>query len=67
MNALFRMLPLLIPLFAVDAVLAAAAVLHILRHPRYRFGSRGFWLAVAVVFLLVEPVLYFAAGRGETP
>ena len=65
MNALWEMLPLLIPVFILDAVLAVAAAVHVLRHPRYRFGSRAFWLVVVVAFLLVGPVAYFAVGRGE--
>lgn len=65
MDAFLEMLPLLIPIFAVDAVLAVAAVLHVLRHPRYRFGSKPFWLVVVVALLLIGPVTYFLVGRGE--
>lgn len=65
MNAFWEMLPLLIPVFILDAVLAVAAAIHVLRHPHYRFGSRAFWLVVVIAFLLVGPVAYFAVGRGE--
>lgn len=65
MDAFLEMLPLLIPIFAVDAVLAVAAVLHVLRHPRYRFGSKPFWLVVVVALLLIGPTVYFVVGRGE--
>lgn len=65
MDALLEMLPLLIPIFVVDAVLAVAAALHVLRHPHYRFGSKAFWLVVVIVFLLIGPVTYFVVGRGN--
>ena len=65
MDALLEMLPLLIPILVLDAVLAVAAALHVLRHPHYRFGSRVFWLVVVVVFLLFGPIIYFVVGRGE--
>ncbi len=65
MDALLEMLPLLIPVFVLDAVLAVAAALHVLRHPHYRFGSKAFWLVVVIVFLLIGPVTYFVVGRGN--
>ncbi len=65
MDALLEMLPLLIPIFVLDAVLAVAAALHVLRHPHYRFGSKAFWLVVVIVFLLIGPVSYFVVGRGN--
>ena len=65
MDALLEMLPLLIPILVLDAALAVAAVLHVLRHPHYRFGSKAFWLVVVVVFLFIGPITYFVIGRGE--
>lgn len=41
MDALSEMLPLLVPILVLDAVLAVAAALHVLRHPHYRFGGRA--------------------------
>lgn len=67
MDSLLEMLPLLVPILVLDAALAVAAVLHVLRHPHYRFGSRAFWLAVVVVALLIGPITYFVVGRGEEP
>ncbi len=65
MNILFEILPLLIPVLFVDIALAVAAVRHILRHPRYRFGNRAMWLVIAVVLLLFGPIIYFVFGKGE--
>lgn len=65
MDTLLRILPVLIPILVMDIVLAVAAVLHILRHPHYRFGNKGMWLAIAIVFLLFGPIIYFVFGKGE--
>ncbi len=40
MNTLFEILPLLVPVLLIDIALAVAAVRHVLRHPRYRFGNK---------------------------
>ena len=65
MNSLFGILPLLIPVLIVDIVLATAAVVHILRHPGYRFGNKIMWLVIATVLLLFGPIIYFVFGKGE--
>ncbi len=61
MNSLFEILPLLIPVLIMDIALAAAAVVHILRHPYYRFGNKIMWLVIAVF----GPIIYFVFGKGE--
>lgn len=65
MNTLFDILPLLVPVLLVDIALAVAAVRHILRHPRYRFGNRVMWLVIVVVLLLFGPIVYFVFGKGK--
>lgn len=65
MNTLFEILPLLVPVLLVDIALAVAAVRHILRHPRYRFGNKAIWLVIAIVLLLFGPIIYFVFGKGE--
>ncbi|MEY8265485.1 PLDc N-terminal domain-containing protein [Lachnospiraceae bacterium 64-25] len=65
MNILFEILPFLVPVLLVDIALAVAAVRHILRHPRYRFGNRTIWLVIVVVILLFGPIIYFVFGKGE--
>ena len=65
MNSLFGMLPLLIPILIMDIALAAAAVVHILRHPHYRFGNKTMWLVIAIALLLFGPIIYFVFGKGE--
>lgn len=65
MNTLFEIMHLLAPILLVDIILAVAAVRHILRHPRYRFGNKTMWLVIAVVLLLFGPIIYFVFGKGE--
>jgi hypothetical protein len=65
LNTLFEILPFLIPVLLIDIALAAAAVRHILRHPRYRFGNRAMWLVIVVVLLLFGPIIYFIFGKGD--
>lgn len=65
MYSLLEMVPILIPVLLVDIVLAIAAILHILRHPHYRFGNRVMWLMIVVILLLFGPVIYFVLGKGE--
>ena len=65
MNTLFEILPLLVPVLLVDIALAVAAVRHILRHPRYRFGNRAMWLVIVVVLLFFGPIIYLVFGKGE--
>ena len=65
MDTLFKMLPLLTPILLLDLALAAAAVVHILRHPHYRFGNKIMWLVIAIILLLFGPVIYFVFGKGQ--
>jgi len=65
MDTLFQMLPLLTPILLLDLALAAAAVVHIIRHPHYRFGNKIMWLAISTILLLFGPVIYFVFGKGQ--
>ncbi len=58
-------LPLFIPLILLQLGLMVTALIHVLKHPNYRFGNRGFWLIVVVFFQMIGPVVYFIFGRGE--
>nr|NLJ03118.1 PLDc_N domain-containing protein [Bacillota bacterium] len=41
------------------------ALVHIFKHPTYRFGSRAMWIAIVVLFQMIGPIVYFVFGRGE--
>lgn len=65
MKNLLPYLPFLIPIAAIELVLAVTALIHVLRHRTYRFGNRVFWVVVVLVVEIVGPILYFAVGRGD--
>lgn len=65
MDKLLQYLPFLLPLFILQVVLLITALLHVLRHPNYRFGNRVMWVLVVVLLTIIGPVLYFVAGRGD--
>jgi hypothetical protein len=64
-DILIKYLPLLIPLFAVQIILAVVALVHVLRHPRYRFGNKIMWILIVLLVNMIGPILYFVFGRGE--
>ena len=65
MDKLMEYLPFLIPVFLIQLALMITALLHVLKHPQYRFGSRTMWILVVVLLQIIGPVAYFAFGRGE--
>ncbi|MCR1840165.1 PLDc N-terminal domain-containing protein [Murimonas intestini] len=65
MDVLIEYLPVLIPLIVLEVALALTALIHVLRHPNYRFGNKVFWCIFVVIVQFIGPIVYFAAGRGE--
>ncbi len=65
MNTITQYLPILIPLVVIQLTLMLTALIHVLRHPHYRFGSKLFWILVVALLNIIGPVAYFAAGKGE--
>lgn len=62
---LMENLPLLLPLILLELLLMITALVHVLRHPHYRFGNRVLWVIIVVVIQIIGPVVYFAFGRGD--
>jgi len=58
-------LPFLIPLVIAQLALGITALIHVLRHPRYRFGNKVMWALVVMLIQFIGPALYFTVGRGE--
>lgn len=58
-------LPFFIPLIILQLILAVTALIHVIKHPQYRFGNKGLWIVVVVAFQIVGPVIYFTLGKGE--
>lgn len=65
METVLEYLPLLIPYLIVQYALSIAALVHVLRHPYYRFGNKIIWALVVLFIQIIGPVAYFAFGKGE--
>lgn len=58
-------LPFIIPLIILQFALAITALIHVIRHPHYRFGNMVVWIIVVLFVSIIGPVVYFALGRGD--
>ena len=63
MDDLIPILPLL--LLIPVLLLMIPALIHIFRHPNYRFGNRLLWVLIVLFISIIGPVLYFVIGRSE--
>lgn len=62
----FDNLPLFIPLVLLNIGLMITALIHVLRHPNYRFGNKALWIILVIFLQFFGPVIYFVFGKGET-
>lgn len=58
-------IPFLIPIIIIELALAITALVHVLKHPNYRFGSKVFWVIVVLFIQIIGPIVYFTFGREE--
>ena len=65
MEKLMEYLPFLIPIIIVELALMLTALIHVLKHKKYRFGNQVLWIVLVVFLQIVGPILYFTVGRGE--
>lgn len=65
MELLIEYLPLLIPIILIELALGVTALIHVLRHPHYKFGNMPVWIVVVLFVQIIGPVIYFVFGRGE--
>lgn len=65
MDVLMVNLPLFIPLIIAEVILAVTALIHVLRHPQYRFGNKIMWALIVLFIQVIGPIAYFVLGRGE--
>lgn len=57
--------PFLLPLIILQFGLAIFAVIHVIKHPHYRFGNQVMWILIVLFIQFIGPVVYFVFGRGE--
>lgn len=65
MDVLLEYLPFLIPLIIIEWILAITALIHVLRHPHYKFGNKPVWIVAVLFVQIIGPIAYFVFGRGE--
>ncbi|MDB0440859.1 PLD nuclease N-terminal domain-containing protein [Clostridioides difficile] len=65
MESLMEYLPILIPVIIIDLVLIITALIHVIKHPNYRFGNKAIWILIVLFISIIGPILYFAVGRGD--
>jgi len=65
MNDIMEYLPFLIPILLVEIALALTALIHVIKHPNYRFGNKVIWIIVVLLVQIIGPVVYFVFGRGQ--
>ncbi len=64
-DEIMKYLPFLVPIVLIEMLLMITALIHVLRHKRYRFGNRIIWAILVVCLQIIGPILYFTLGRGE--
>ena len=65
MDVLVKYWPFLILLVLAELVLAITALVHVLKHPYYRFWSKPVWVLIVLLVQIIGPIAYFVFGRGE--
>lgn len=65
MEAFTEYAAILVPVVILEVALAITALVHVLRHPNYKFGNRIVWVLVVCLIQIFGPIVYFVAGRGE--
>lgn len=65
LTVLKEYMPFLIPLIILQLILSITALIHVLRHPHYRFGNKVMWILIVMFIQYIGPALYFAVGKGD--
>ena len=64
-DMLIEYLPFLIPLIILQYGLAIYAVVHIVKHPTYKFGNTIMWIIIVLFISFIGPLVYFMFGKGD--
>ena len=65
MEILIKYWLFLIPLLVAELALGITALIHVLKHPNYRFGNKVMWALIVMCVQIIGPIIYFVFGRGE--
>lgn len=58
-------LPILLPIIIIQYGLAIFALVHVLKHPNYKFGNKIIWVLVVLFINIIGPIVYFVFGKGD--
>lgn len=59
-----QMLPFLIPIALIVVALQITALIHILTHKTYKWGTRILWVLLSFIEIL-GPIAYFVWGKSD--
>nr|WP_322630776.1 PLD nuclease N-terminal domain-containing protein [Peptoniphilus coxii] len=65
MDIVREYLPVLIPIIILEIGLMIYSLRHVLKHDRYKFGSRTMWILIVVFIQIIGPILYLTIGRED--
>lgn len=65
MEKIIEFLPFIIPIAIIELSLMIIALIHVIKHKKYRFGNRIFWIILCVIPNLIGPILYLTIGKGD--
>ncbi|WP_058259554.1 PLDc N-terminal domain-containing protein [Fenollaria timonensis] len=58
-------MPILIPIIILEIALMIYSLRHVLKHDRYKFGSRTMWILIVIIIQIIGPILYLTIGRED--
>lgn len=58
-------LPILIPIVVLEIGLMIYALIHILKHNKFKFGNKVMWIVVVVLIQIIGPVFYLMIGKDD--
>ena len=64
MESVKEYLPFLLPIIILQFALTISAIIHILKHDKFKFGNKPLWIILSFV-QFIGPILYFFVGREE--
>ena len=62
---IMQYLPLLIPLAIIQLGLMITALVHAVKHRKFKFGNLTVWVIIILLVNIIGPVLYFVIGRDD--
>ena len=65
MEKIIEYLPFLIPIVILELCLAITALIHVLKHKKFKFGNTAIWVIVVLIVQIIGPILYFTIGRSD--